>query len=213
QRPYVQFTDIKPLGRGDAYSMPSGHAANSMAAAIVFATFYRRWRWPAFGVAFMVSFARVYSGVHFPSDVFVGATVGFLYASGLLWGVEWLWRKKAPAILPSLTEKIPSLLRPPDSLRAPGSPSSSLAVPTYDWKKLGWILIGLTLALRLVYLAAGKIELSEDEAYQWLWSKHLALSYYSKPPLIAYTQFLGTSIWGNSAFGVRFFSPLLAAMG
>ena len=26
---------------------------------------------------------------------------------------------------------------------------------------------------------------SEDEAYQWLWSKHLALSYYSKPPMIA----------------------------
>ena len=74
QRPYVQFTDIKPLGMGDSFSMPSGHAANSMAAAIVIATFYRRWRVVAFGVAFMVSFARVFSGVHFPSDVLAGAT-------------------------------------------------------------------------------------------------------------------------------------------
>ena len=41
--------------------------------------------------------------------------------------------------------------------------------------------------------------------------KHLALSYYSKPPLIAYTQFLGTAIWGDNAFGVRFFSPVIAA--
>ena len=53
--------------------------------------------------------------------------------------------------------------------------------------------------------------MSQDEAYQWQWSKHLALSYFSKPPLIAYTQFLGTSIWGDNEFGVRFFSPLIAA--
>jgi len=73
-------------------------------------------------------------------------------------------------------------------------------------------LIGATLVARLLYIAAGKIELSEDEAYQWLWSKHLALSYYSKPPLIAYTQFLGTTLWGDTQFGVRFFSPILAAI-
>ncbi len=52
----------------------------------------------------------------------------------------------------------------------------------------------------------------EVEAYQWIWSKHPALSYYSKPPLIAYTQFLGTHIWGDTEFGVRFFSPVIAAV-
>ncbi|HEY6229402.1 MAG TPA: glycosyltransferase family 39 protein, partial [Verrucomicrobiae bacterium] len=211
QRPYVQFTDIKPLGMGDSFSMPSGHAANSMAAAIVIATFYRRWRFIAFGVAFMVSFARVYSGVHFPSDVLAGATLGLLYSSALLWGVEWLWERNAPRVVPSFAERLPSLLRPPDRLPAPGPPGSGVATP--DWQKLGWYLIGATLVLRLIYLAAGKIELSEDEAYQWLWSKHLALSYYSKPPLIAYIQFLGTTIFGDSAFGIRFFSPVLAALG
>lgn len=49
--------------------------------------------------------------------------------------------------------------------------------------------------------------MSEDEAYQWLWSKRLALSYFSKPPLIAYLQFIGTSLWGDTEFGVRFFVP------
>ena len=68
------------------------------------------------------------------------------------------------------------------------------------------------LLVRLAYLAAGKIELSEDEAYQWLWSKHLALSYYSKPLLIACAQFLGTHLWGDNEFGVRFFSPMIAAV-
>src|SRR5208282_223654 len=68
------------------------------------------------------------------------------------------------------------------------------------------------LIARWLYLASGVVELSEDEAYQWLWSKHLALSYYSKPPGIALIQFAGTSIFGDTAFGVRFFSPLFGAI-
>jgi len=80
------------------------------------------------------------------------------------------------------------------------------------WLRWGYVFIAVYFLWRLVYLAAGRIELSEDEAYQWLWSKHLALSYYSKPPLIAYLQFLGTSIWGDTEFGIRFLSPVLAVM-
>ena len=78
--------------------------------------------------------------------------------------------------------------------------------------RLGYLAIGVIFLARLAYIASGVIQLSEDEAYQWLWSKHLALSYYSKPPLIAYTQFLGTSWWGDNAFGVRVFSPVMAAL-
>ncbi len=80
------------------------------------------------------------------------------------------------------------------------------------WLWSGYLFIGLFLITRLAYLAAGRIELSEDEAYQWVWSKHLALSYYSKPPLIAYLQFLGTSLFGDTEFGIRFLSPMLAGV-
>src|SRR5882762_7010025 len=73
------------------------------------------------------------------------------------------------------------------------------------------IFAALLLA-RLFYIASGKIELVGDEAYQWLWSKHLALSYFSKPPLIAYTHWLGTLIWGDTGLGVRCFSPVIAAV-
>lgn len=77
---------------------------------------------------------------------------------------------------------------------------------------IGYSVILLLLGVRLWYLGSGIIELSEDEAYQWLWSKHLDLSYFSKPPLIAYAQFLGTSLWGDTEFGVRFVSPVLGAL-
>src|SRR4029077_8013057 len=81
-----------------------------------------------------------------------------------------------------------------------------------QWLRLGYIVIAVLLVARLAYIASATIQLSEDESYQSLWSKPLALSYYSKPPLIAYTQFLGTTLWGDTAFGVRFFSPLITAL-
>ena len=55
------------------------------------------------------------------------------------------------------------------------------------------MLLGALLLWHLAYIASGLIELSQDEALYWLQSKHLALSYYSKPPLTAYTQFIGVT--------------------
>ena len=80
------------------------------------------------------------------------------------------------------------------------------------WLRLGYLLIAALTAFRLGYIAFGVTDLSKDEAYQWLWSKHLALSYYSKPPGIALIQFAGTWLWGDTQTGVRFFSPVLAAI-
>jgi 4-amino-4-deoxy-L-arabinose transferase-like glycosyltransferase len=80
------------------------------------------------------------------------------------------------------------------------------------WLWAGYLLTAALLLFRLGYIASGTIELSNDEAYQWLWSKHLALSYFSKPPGIAFIQFAGTALWGDTQFGVRFFSPVFAAI-
>jgi 4-amino-4-deoxy-L-arabinose transferase-like glycosyltransferase len=77
---------------------------------------------------------------------------------------------------------------------------------------LGYVVIIVALVARWIYLRSGILDLSGDEAYQWTWSKHLALSYYSKPLGIALLQKLGTLIGGDTAFGVRFCSPLLAAI-
>ncbi|HEX5397979.1 MAG TPA: glycosyltransferase family 39 protein [Verrucomicrobiae bacterium] len=80
------------------------------------------------------------------------------------------------------------------------------------WLLWGYILLGALLVWRLVYISSGLIELSPDEALYWLQSKHPALSYYSKPPLTALTMLLGTSLFGDNDLGVRFFSPVIAAI-
>ncbi|MES2309721.1 MAG: glycosyltransferase family 39 protein [Verrucomicrobiota bacterium] len=54
-------------------------------------------------------------------------------------------------------------------------------------------------------------ELIEDEAQYRLWSKHLDWSYYSKGPLVSWTIFVGTSIMGDTVFGIRWISVLLSA--
>jgi Dolichyl-phosphate-mannose-protein mannosyltransferase len=63
-------------------------------------------------------------------------------------------------------------------------------------------------ALRLV--AAAYTPITFDEAYYWMWSKHLALSYYDHPPGVALVIRLGTMIAGDTELGVRLVSILLA---
>ncbi len=63
-------------------------------------------------------------------------------------------------------------------------------------------------ALRLV--GAAWTPLTFDEAYYWMWSKHLAFGYYDHPPGVAVVIRLGTLIAGDTELGVRLVSILLA---
>ena len=63
-------------------------------------------------------------------------------------------------------------------------------------------------ALRLV--GAAWTPLTFDEAYYWTWSQHLSPGYYDHPPGVALVIRLGTMIAGNTEFGVRLVSILLA---
>ncbi len=65
---------------GTSTSFPSGHAAAAFSIATVFAHRYRKHRWVpwvAYGAAGAISFSRVTTQAHFPSDVFLGAALGF----------------------------------------------------------------------------------------------------------------------------------------
>lgn len=61
-------------------SFPSGHAAGAFAVATVVATRYHQHRWVpwvAYGFAGVISLSRITTTSHFPSDVFLGATLGY----------------------------------------------------------------------------------------------------------------------------------------
>jgi Dolichyl-phosphate-mannose-protein mannosyltransferase len=65
--------------------------------------------------------------------------------------------------------------------------------------------------VRLVWLAMSPADLYPDEAQYWLWAKHLAFGYYSKPPLLPWLIALTTGLFGDGEFAVRLSSPLLHA--
>ena len=72
-----------------------------------------------------------------------------------------------------------------------------------------WFFIGALTLIRLSMLASTDLEF--DEAHYWMWSERLGPAYFSKGPGIAFAIRASTSIFGANEFGVRFWSPILAA--
>lgn len=60
------------------YSFPSGHATVAFAAATTLTMINRRNAYWAYPLAAVISFSRLYLGVHYPLDVLLGALLGIL---------------------------------------------------------------------------------------------------------------------------------------
>ena len=67
---------------------------------------------------------------------------------------------------------------------------------------LAVVVIAAMTVLRIAY--ACLLDLRTDEAYYWTWSKENVLSFLDHPPMIAWFIRLGTTIFGDTNFGVRF---------
>ena len=86
------------LYKGGPYGLPSSHAANSMALALwVILYLGERRKWLIIGMlcwVLLVSYSRIYLGVHYPSDLLVGWILGACWALVLWRGEQWLQNSK-----------------------------------------------------------------------------------------------------------------------
>ena len=76
-----------------------------------------------------------------------------------------------------------------------------------DYKVL-LLFIGIVL-LHLVFNS--KLQIHFDEAYYWVWSQNLQLSYFDHPPMIAYLIKL-TTLFSNSIFCIRLVSVICGSV-
>ena len=84
-RPPLVYPDPRPLvSTPHTGAFPSGHSASAFACATVIAWASPRLAVPAFVLAGLVAWSRVYVGVHWPLDVLGGAALGVLVATALL---------------------------------------------------------------------------------------------------------------------------------
>ena len=98
-----EFHEGRPVS--DSYAMPSGHAALSAAQVTSWSLSHPRWYVIGPGVVWAtgVSVSRIWQGVHYPSDVLLGAALGV----GIGLTVHWM----RAALTPSVWHEAPAAPR------------------------------------------------------------------------------------------------------
>ena len=100
ERPFITYPDIQKLSNGGGYSFPSGHTSDAFSLATSVTLAYPKWYIyvPAFAWASVVGYSRMDLGVHYPSDVLMGAVTGAGSAYLCYKGQQWLHKKKKKVI-------------------------------------------------------------------------------------------------------------------
>lgn len=104
-RPYETWPFIIQRTESSPYSFPSGHTSSAFYSATSLSLLCRKWYVvaPAYLWAASVGYARMYQGVHYPSDVLAGAVIG----AGSAWAAHYIrqrleQKKKAAAVPPAV---------------------------------------------------------------------------------------------------------------
>jgi undecaprenyl-diphosphatase len=91
ERPFVKNHRIQ-LGTAplDRFSFPSGHTLHAVGFSLVAIAYYPLLATLLVPFALLIALSRMILGLHYPSDVIMGAAIGFAMAKFSLWGAEWM---------------------------------------------------------------------------------------------------------------------------
>ena len=78
ERPFNKYPFIEKVSSGGSPSFPSGHTSDAFATATSLSLAFHKWYVivPSFTWAAAVGYSRMHLGVHYPSDVLMGALIG-----------------------------------------------------------------------------------------------------------------------------------------
>ena len=98
----------------DLWSMPSSHTVYAVVTCVWIGTVYPRLRALGWTLAIIVGVSRVLFGAHYPTDVLMGALLGYLIATPAirrLWGVrlvDWAWQIGVDPEAPPAATRFPA---------------------------------------------------------------------------------------------------------
>ncbi len=84
-RPCFALDNVRLLiDQSRSPSFPSSHAANNAAIAVLLSVKYKRYTAIFISIALLVSYSRIYVGVHYPSDLLGGILIGIFCCATIL---------------------------------------------------------------------------------------------------------------------------------
>ncbi len=84
-RPFVGCPGVRARGPTlDEHSFPSGHTLHAVGFTVIFCTYYPALGWVVWPFTALVALSRIVLGLHYPSDVVVGALIGWGVATSVL---------------------------------------------------------------------------------------------------------------------------------
>lgn len=97
-RPYTTYPDIQHLSSDATPSFPSGHTTSAFCTATSLTLMYPKWYVivPAYSWAAAVGYSRMHMGMHYPSDVLMGALIGSGVAIISFKVQRWIGQQKKP---------------------------------------------------------------------------------------------------------------------
>jgi dolichol-phosphate mannosyltransferase len=145
------------------------------------------WRWRSMPAA-----ERTSLGWRFYLRLLLVALMGvFLRGGALALLQRWGWPPQA-TIFPVVALGLAVML--------PGMSFAASTAVKQPWR-LAAGLIAYAFVLRLIY--AGCVEMMPEETYYWSYAQHLDFGYLDHPPMVAWLIRIGTTLFGQTEFGVR----------
>ncbi|GEM_PF-140553 len=166
-RPAVSLEGVRTLASGatGGHSFPSSHTANAFLVAAILCSFFPKKRGLILIIASCIGFARIYVGVHYPSDILGSILLGWYFGKAYLWIGQRAWQQLSPYLVSPRGWKVHSLLSPQSLTISKKEEKENVRFRILNW--LPWLALAGIQFARLLWAATTDLDVPPEAARLW----------------------------------------------